>query len=100
MTDTPLPSDLAGAPLGELKQWLAISGTRDDALLLRLLEAACRMCQRFTGASASEWSALAEDLRHGILRLAAHHYRERDTGDQAPPAIVAALWRPHRALRL
>ena len=100
MTDTPVPSDLAGAPLGELKQWLSVTGTHDDALLVRLLEMAWRMCQRFTGTTATQWAELAEDLRHGVVRLAAHHYRERDSGAMAPPAIIAALWRPHRELRL
>lgn len=168
-----------GAPLAELKQWLAISGTRDDALLADLLASAAVLCERFTGifpltttvaerlAASCEWealasqpvvavnrvSALAEDftrrelaaeefalqlapgaavlvrltspiaetpievelvagaagswseldqsLRQGIVRLAAHHYRERDeAAANSPPAAVAALWRPWRRLRL
>ena len=35
-----VPADLSGAPLAELKQWLAISSTADDAALTALLHAA------------------------------------------------------------
>ncbi|MGI8942634.1 MAG: head-tail connector protein [Qipengyuania sp.] len=171
--------DLSGEPLTELKQYLSISGTRDDALLVQMLRAAHAMCERFTGLAAQptqfdvvlpelagwqaveprpviaigearlessggalrvltaaeyetridhegvahvrlqkaepdgrlvlavtaavspSWDMLEPDLRQGIVRLAAHAYRERDAGPQAnPPAAVAALWRPYRRLRL
>lgn len=49
---------------------------------------------------ASEWSLLPAPLRHGALRLVAHLYAERDAAGQAPPAAVAALWRPYRRMRL
>lgn len=56
---------------------------------------------RFYAGLESEWSQLDQSLRHGIIRYAAHQYRERDTdGDENPPAAVAALWRPWRRLRL
>ncbi|MBX7494444.1 hypothetical protein K3172_01085 [Qipengyuania sp. 6B39] len=165
-------------PLAELKTWLAISGTRDDAVLLDLLAAATLVCESFTGlvplkstvtetlpatgewqalhtrpfvgpgiaegiaadgtrrmldpadyavelcsdggrfrltasipvpqvavtfdlGLAEDWAALDSGLRHGIVRCAAHQYRERDRGgDTALPAAVAALWRPWRRLRL
>ena len=43
------PAGLDGAPLADLKQWLAITTTQDDALLLDLLASAHTMCHRFTG---------------------------------------------------
>ncbi|HEX6374612.1 MAG TPA: hypothetical protein VFZ91_02720 [Allosphingosinicella sp.] len=53
---------------------------------------------------ASAWADLPAALRHGILRLAAHFYTRRADEDgrrgDAPPAAVAALWRPYRRLRL
>jgi len=50
---------------------------------------------------APDWRALPEPLRQGMIRLAAFHYRDRESGDDAqPPASVAALWRPWRILRL
>ena len=101
MTTIPTPSGLAGAPLDELKQWLAITGSADDELLVRLLDAAYRMCIQFTRIEPVEWDSLDSGLRHGIIRFAAHQYRQRDTGEEAQiPTSVAALWRPWRGLRL
>lgn len=50
---------------------------------------------------AADWSALPAPLAQGIIRLAAHHYRDRDSKSAAvPPASVTALWRPWRQVRL
>jgi uncharacterized phiE125 gp8 family phage protein len=175
-----VPAMVAGAPLDELKQWLAITTSGDDALLAALLHGALEMCEafigqmplealceevlpvsalwqslktrpvqavagiegilpdatrssipshlyavdldadggarvrllqqagtgrmavRFTAGMTANWSGLPESLRQGILRLAAHHYsmRSSESADAAPPAAVAALWRPWRRLRL
>ena len=43
--------------------------------------------------------AVPAAIAQGVIRLAAHLYAARD-GDAAPPAAVAALWRPYRRLRL
>ena len=61
-----------------------------------------RVVVRFTAGFTSEWDALPEALRHGVIRLAAHQHREREGSGAAPlpPASVAALWRPWRRLRL
>ncbi|WP_114521028.1 hypothetical protein [Altererythrobacter sp. ZODW24] len=61
-----------------------------------------RVFVRFTAGLIHEWSKLPGGLRHGIIRLAAHYYRERDSGDtsRTPPASVAALWQPWRQMRL
>jgi len=60
-----------------------------------------RIVVRFVAGIAQEWGDLPDALRHGIIRLAAHHYRDRDaTRSLAPPASVAALWRPWRTLRV
>ena len=61
-----------------------------------------RIAVRFSAGLAAGWADLPEGLRHGVLRLAAHHYRERDavTAASEPPAAVAALWRPWRRMRL
>lgn len=56
---------------------------------------------RFVAGIAANWPTLPDALRHGIIRLAAHHYLTRDAGDRAgPPASVAALWRPWNRMRL
>ena len=61
-----------------------------------------RVAVRFTAGMAAGWADLPESLRHGVLRLAAHHYRQResDTAQAMPPAAVAALWRPWRRMRV
>ena len=60
-----------------------------------------RIAVRFTAGTAPAWELLPDGLRHGIVRLAAHHWRERDSAaDAGPPAAVAALWRPWRRMRL
>jgi uncharacterized phiE125 gp8 family phage protein len=60
-----------------------------------------RVAVRFTAGLAPAWELLPEALRHGAIRLAAHHWRERENAqDAAPPAAVAALWRPWRRIRL
>lgn len=61
-----------------------------------------RVAVRFTAGLGTQWDALPEALRHGVVRLAAHQHREREASGAAPlpPASVAALWRPWRRMRL
>jgi uncharacterized phiE125 gp8 family phage protein len=57
---------------------------------------------------APDWASLPAPMRQGMIRLAAHHFRERDRPAQsksqqsavAAPASVTALWRPWRRPRL
>ena len=48
------------------------------------------------------WADLPESLRHGVVRLAAHHFRQRESDSTLlmPPAAIAALWRPWRRMRV
>lgn len=82
-------------------EWEADLGA-DGTGRVRLARPSTRIAVRFTAGLASEWGALPDGLRHGIVRLAAHQHREREgSGVSAtPPASVAALWRPWRRLRL
>lgn len=43
------PATLPGSALAELKQWLGITTTDDDAPLAALLDAAIEACEHFTG---------------------------------------------------
>jgi uncharacterized phiE125 gp8 family phage protein len=87
---------------------LALSG---DALEWRIGTSACiRLLRPFDGHGlavqmvvgiAADWNALPAPLRHGIVRLAAFHFRDREGKSAAvPPASVTALWRPWREVRL
>jgi uncharacterized phiE125 gp8 family phage protein len=82
----------------------AVDLEADGGAAVRLLRpgTADRVAVRFTAGLAAGWADLPESLRHGVLRLAAHHFRQRDSeAPQAmPPAAVAALWRPWRRLRV
>lgn len=68
--------------------------------LLRPLEGRGLALQLVVGIAA-DWTGLPAPLRHGIIRLAAHHFRDREGKPPAvPPASVTALWRPWRDVRL
>lgn len=56
---------------------------------------------RFYAGLTDDWSRIDDGLRQGIIRYAAHQYRERDgSAADSPPAAIAALWRPYRRMRL
>ena len=82
----------------------AVDLDADGGASFRLVQAGAaeRVAVRFTAGLAAAWTDLPESLRHGVLRLAAHHYRQResDTPQAMPPAAVAALWRPWRRVRV
>jgi uncharacterized phiE125 gp8 family phage protein len=64
--------------------------------------AAGRVAVRFVAGLAPDWAGLPDALRHGVVRLAAEAYRQRDDPGPAPqpPSAVAALWRPWRRMRV
>jgi uncharacterized phiE125 gp8 family phage protein len=82
----------------------AIDLAADGGARVRLIRqgTAGRIAVQFTAGLAEDWDALPDALRHGLIRLAAFAYRQRDNGNDAalPPAVVAALWRPWRRYRL
>lgn len=62
---------------------------------------ATRARVRYRAGIGPDWNAVPEPLRQGIVRLVAHLHAHRDAADGgAPPAAVAALWRPWRRMRL
>lgn len=173
------PADLSGEALDNLKRWLAISRSGEDALLINLLASSLALCETFTGqvpveqvfeervpptfgmhslttrpvqslvsaeliqqggarvaledsdfvfeidasgmaclelskelegravalsflaGIAPDWTSLPSALKQGAVRLAAYHYRDRDSQQTTPPpASITALWRPWRAIRI
>ncbi len=85
----------------------AIDITADGTGRVRVIKqgAAGRVAVRCMVGKSPVWAALPGGIRHGIVSLAAHYYRNRDrqgstAPDGPPPAAVAALWRPHRRVRL
>ena len=61
-----------------------------------------RLAVEMTAGLVPDWASLPQGLRHGMIRLAAELYRDRTEAglSRTPPAAVAALWRPWRALCL
>ena len=55
---------------------------------------------RYRAGLAEEAQGLPEPIRQGIVRLAAEHHAARGGEVAAPPAVVSALWRPWRRMRL
>ncbi len=82
----------------------AIDLEADGGAKIRLLRqgSAGRIAVRFTAGMAGDWADLPESLRHGVIRLAAHLFRQRveENTAGAPPAAVTALWRPWRRYHL
>jgi uncharacterized phiE125 gp8 family phage protein len=77
--------------------------TADGGCLLRFDDPPIgRLAVDLSAGLADDWDALPEAIRHGVIRLAAHQYRQRESDGAAPlpPASVAALWRPWRVMRL
>jgi len=97
-----IPADGARFPLAPADYLIEL--VADGGAMVRVLRqgSAGRVAVRFTAGMAAEWADLPDGIRHGVLRLAAHHYRQRDIGGASPvpPAAVAALWRPWRLMRL
>jgi uncharacterized phiE125 gp8 family phage protein len=56
---------------------------------------------RFRAGLGADWNGVPEALRQGLIRLVVHLFTHRDAADAgAPPAAVAAMWRPWRRVRL
>ena len=80
----------------------AIDLSRDGQGRVRVLHpgSASRVELRYLAGMAASWGELPEALRQGIVRLAAHVHLACDAGDATPPAMIGALWRPWRRVRL
>jgi uncharacterized phiE125 gp8 family phage protein len=61
--------------------------------------AAGRLRVGYAAGLAMDWEALPAPIAQGVVLLAVHLFEARASGG-APPAAVAALWRPWRRLRL
>jgi uncharacterized phiE125 gp8 family phage protein len=92
-------SRTALAPTGYL---IDITAKAAGRFRLIVTTGATRLVVRYTVGLSADWDSLPADLRHGVLRLAAHHFRtrEEDSAKTSPPAAVVALWQPWRRMRL
>lgn len=87
---TPWESDIGADGTG----WVRLIGMPAGATPVSLVV-------RFRAGLGSDWNAVPEPLRAGIVRLVSHIFSHRDAPDAGPPpAAVAALWRPWRRMQL
>lgn len=82
-------------------QWSqAIEANGAASIRLKEPPAEGRIVVSLTAGVAESWGSIPPALGDGIVRLAAHAYRTRDSVASEPPAVIAALWRAWRRLRL
>ncbi|MBB5711453.1 head-tail connector protein [Sphingomonas xinjiangensis] len=85
-----LPADRFAIDLDAVGQgWVRVTAPGDA----RLVQVG------FRAGLAEGWDALPAPITQGVVLLAAHLFEARAIGG-APPAAVAALWRPWRRVRL
>ena len=100
MTVEAAPPDGPAAPLASDAYAIDIDANGDGWVRL-LQQSEGRIRVTYEAGMAADWSDVPEALRQGIVRLAAHFYAHRDAAEDAgPPAVVTALWRPWRRMRL
>ncbi|MBM6576777.1 hypothetical protein KCP91_10355 [Microvirga sp. SRT01] len=63
------------------------------------VRAAERVTVTYRAGASAGFAVLPAGVAHGVVLLAVHLFENRQ-GEVAPPAAVAALWRPFRRLRL
>lgn len=102
LTAEALPGEGPAQPLASGAYAIDIDAGGDGWVRLTAPGDARRIRVGYEAGLASDWAELPAALRHGIVRLAAHFYTRRgaESGRDAPPASVTALWRPYRRLRL
>ncbi|SEJ69327.1 phage conserved hypothetical protein, phiE125 gp8 family [Sphingomonas sp. OV641] len=96
---TGLPAE--GAPFVLPPSVYAVDVDADARGWVRVIAAgaAGRVAVSYTAGLGATWAALPPPLAQGVAMLIAHLFNDRDAG-RAPPAAVAALWRPYRRMRL
>ena len=103
MDDEDLPV-AAVAAAGVAARALMRGGAGEDALVEGLAATAILTAERFCGRvwvarDAGTWDGVPAPVRHGGAMLVQHLFEDRNRS-AAPPAAVAALWRPYRVMRL
>ena len=77
-----------------------IDAAGDGRVRARPLSGEQVLAVRYRAGMAEDADGLPEPIRQGIVRLAAEHFSARGGEVATPPAVVSALWRPWRRMRL
>lgn len=95
---TALPTGAAPFVLSS-GEWEAEIGADGCGWVRVLRPGVPRVAVQFEAGLAGSWEELPAPIAQGLVLLAAHLFEDR-AGAKAPPAAVAALWRPWRRLKL
>lgn len=96
-----LGEDNITSPLAADAYAIDVDAAGDGWVRVRDAAGAKRVVVSYSAGMAADPNGVPEALRHGIVRLAAHLYTDREQAMTAgPPAAVTALWRPWRRLRI
>ena len=77
-----------------------IDAAGDGWVRARPLDGRRALAVTYQAGMAGAAEGLPEPIRQGIVRLAAEHFSAREGQVATPPAVVGALWRPWRRMRL
>lgn len=77
-----------------------IDASGDGWVRARPLDGRRVLAVTYQAGMAEDADGLPEPIRQGIVRLAAEHFSAREGQVATPPAVVGALWRPWRRMRL
>lgn len=77
-----------------------IDAAGDGWVRARPLDGRRVLAVHYRAGMAEDADGLPEPIRQGIVRLAAEHFAAREGEVATPPAVVGALWRPWRRMRL
>jgi uncharacterized phiE125 gp8 family phage protein len=94
-----LPADGAGFTLPAESYAIDIDAHGEGWVRVTQPGAAGRVQVGYAAGLAPDWDGLPAPLTQGVVMLTAHLFEARASGG-APPAAVAALWRPWRRVRL
>lgn len=92
--------DGEAAPLGASDYAIDIDAAGDGWARARPGGGRSVLRVRYQAGMAEDADGLPEPIRQGIVRLAAEHFAARGGESASPPAVVGALWRPFRRMRL
>lgn len=95
-----LSVEVEGVALAPEAYAVDIDASGDGWVRARLVDGPGKVRVRYQAGMAAEEEGLPDAIRQGIVRLAAEHFVARDGEVATPPAVVSALWRPWRRMRL
>jgi hypothetical protein len=118
MDGSAVPAGVIADAVAAAKAYLRLESDGEDALIARLAASAILLGEAYCGqvivartgdggtgggtggdGGAATWAAVPPAVAQGVVMLAAYLFLRPDE-DRAPPAAVAALWRPYRRIRI